>query len=135
MFMEDKIFNNKKLNVAEKIVMNYLIKGHLRVKYISMDVIAEKTGISKSSVSRILKKFVDDNLILQVKPLGKKYYFTILTNDIFYQFVDQPYVDEDLSNIKDENILMIANNLRSRYKPDHDDDAQKAKDIFDRLYG
>lgn len=110
MFMDDKIYNSKKLNTSEKIVLNYILAGHHRIKYLSYDVIANHTHISKSQVMRILKHFVEMGLIMQVKPRLKNYYMTIFTNDVFYDFVDDFYIIEN-QVIQDENIRRILNNF------------------------
>ena len=114
MYMDNKLYNSR-YNPAEKIVLNFILTGHKRIKFLSYDTIANNTHISKSQVSRILKKFVEDHLIIQKKPLLKKYYLTIFSNDVFIEYCDQVFIFENRIG-NDENINMICNNLEKQFR-------------------
>lgn len=90
MYMSDKLYSSK-LNPSEKLVLAYILTGHYRYKYISLETFAKKLYMSQPSISKTLKALEQKELIKWVKVEANKYKIIIVCQRAFslYGYIDK----------------------------------------------
>lgn len=138
MYMDEKMYKNKNLSANEKLALNYIIKGRLRIKFIPIQKLAEEIHLSRQSAYKVLESLEKKNYI--VRPLVEnRYYMTIITNKCIFDNCDEIFVNEPkLDKIKDDKIRELIKAYMDEYEKHKENDfadVKKAKALFDRLYG
>ena len=138
MFMEDRLYKNKNLNSNEKLALNYILKGHLRIKFIPIQKLGEEIHLSRQSSYKILENLEKKGYL--IRPLiENRYFMTIITNKCIFENCDEFIVQEPkFEKIKDERTREIALKQAEEFKQHQEKDfadVMKAKKLFDRLYG
>ena len=138
MYMDEKMYKNKNLSANEKLALNYIIKGRLRIKFIPIQKLAEEIHLSRQSAYKVLESLEKKNYI--VRPLVEnRYYMTIITNKCIFDNCDEIFINEPkLDKIKDDKIRELIKAYieeYEKYKENDFADVKKAKALFDRLYG
>ena len=137
MFMDDKLYKNKILNSNEKLALNYILKGHLRIKFIPIQKLGEEIHLSRQSAYKILDNLERKGYL--IRPLVEnRYFMTIITNKCIFENCDEIIIQEPkLEKIKDDHIRETIYKLSEEFKKEQEKDfadVQKAKSLFDRLY-
>ena len=137
MFMDDKLYKNKILNSNEKLALNYILKGHLRIKFIPIQKLGEEIHLSRQSAYKILDNLERKGYL--IRPLvDNRYFMTIITNKCIFENCDDFIIQEPkLEKIKDDRIRETVYKLSEEFKKQQEKDfadVQKAKSLFDRLY-
>lgn len=137
MFMDDKLYKNKNLNSNEKLALNYILKGHLRIKFIPIQKLGEEIHLSRQSAYKIMENLEKKEYI--IRPLiENRYFMTIITNKCIFDNCDEFIVQEpNFDKIKDEITREIAMRQAYEFKKHKENEFAeftKAKKLFDRLY-
>lgn len=78
--------NDAKLRPIERLIMNEVLKGCLRCKYIPGDRLAEALAVSPSTIRNTLTKLDEKGYILYIRPKGKKYNLICVNNLAFERY-------------------------------------------------
>lgn len=108
MFMSDKLFNST-LEPLEKLAIAYLLKGHLRYKYVAREKMADILKTSEATASKVFKELEKKGLIYWVKVDGKKYKVVIITQECFNRYGE--LVENDIKEtccVKDNYIESLG---------------------------
>lgn len=137
-YMDDKMYNNKKLTANEKLALNIIIKGRLRIKFIPMQRLGEEIHLSRQSAYKILESLEKKGYIIRTL-VENRYFMTIITNKCIFDNCDDLYVNEPkLEKIKDDKTREIITKMMKEFEEHQAKDfadVKKAKNLIDRLYG
>ena len=110
MYMSEKLYSSE-LNPTEKLALAYILSGHYRFKYISLDTMSKKLYLSEPSCSKVLKSLEKRDLIRWVKVEGGKYKIIVVCQKAFnkYAFLDKgESINENRKLTRDPVILSLG---------------------------
>lgn len=107
--MSDKLYKSD-LTPSEKLVLAYILRGHYRYKYISLETFSKDLYMSQPSISKVLKSLELEELIKWVKVDGNKYKIIIVCQKAFnkYAFLSNGETVNEKPIVKDNVINTLG---------------------------
>lgn len=116
MYMSDKLFKASELNPLDKLVLAYILRGHYRQKYISLETFAKELYQSQPSISKSIKRLEALELVKWVKVQNNKYKIIIVCQKAFnkYAFLNKDEIINEKQLTKDNVINTLAEMERQK---------------------
>ena len=108
--MSDKLFKASELNPLDKLVLAYILRGHYRQKYISLETFSKELYQSQPAISKSIKRLEALDLVRWLKVEGNKYKIIVVCQKAFnkYGFLDKGEKINEKTLTKDNVINSFA---------------------------
>lgn len=110
MYMSDKLFKAGELCPLDKLVLAYILRGHYRQKYISLETFSKELYQSQPAISKSIKRLEALDLVRWLKVEGNKYKIIVVCQKAFnkYGFLDKGEKINEKTLTKDNVINSFA---------------------------
>lgn len=114
--MSDKLFKSGELCPLDKLVLAYILRGHYRQKYISLETFAKELYQSQPCISKSIKRLEALDLVKWVKVQNNKYKIIIVCQKAFnkYAFLNKDETINEKQLTKDNVINTLAEMERQK---------------------
>lgn len=86
MYMADKLFKDNSINPLDKLILAYILRGHLRQKYISLETFSKEIGQSEPTISKGIKRLEALGLVKWLKVENNKYKIIVVCQKAFNKY-------------------------------------------------
>lgn len=114
--MSDKLFKAGELCPLDKLVLAYILRGHYRQKYISLETFSKELYQSQPAISKSIKRLEALELVRWLKVEGNKYKIIVVCQKAFnkYAFLNKGETINEKQLTKDNVINSFAEMERQK---------------------